>query len=100
MMSLFSNKQPQAEVDLDRLEEEIRQEPTARAYAPPRARQPEPPLIPLQVIAQAITRLTWADAEAMGTAIQGLLAKEVSGTPQNLTAAIQSWASEVANEQL
>jgi hypothetical protein len=36
----------------------------------------------------------------MGTAIQGLLAKEVSGTPQNLTAAIQSWASEVANEQL
>ena len=95
-MNLFSNKQPQAEVDLDRLEEEIRQEPTARAYAPPRARQPEPPLIPLQVIAQATTRLTWADAVKMGEGIKAKLPENST----DLTAAIQSWASEAANEQL
>jgi hypothetical protein len=94
-MSLFSNKQPEVEVDLEHLEEEIRREPTARAYAP-RPRQPEPPLIPLQVIAQAVIRLTWADAVEMGDKIKAKLKGDVHDI--DLTAAIQAWATEVSNQ--
>jgi hypothetical protein len=96
-MSLFSNKQqPEVEVDLDHLEEEIRREPTASRYAPPRPRQPEPPLIPLNIIAQAVIRLTWADAVEMGEKIKAKLKGDVHDV--DLTAAIQAWAMEVSNQ--
>jgi len=85
-------------VDLDQLEEQIAD-----------VRRTPPPAIPayngnggsanlgysrthspLQVIAHAITRLTWTDAEKMGTEIKLKLTAE----PANITAAIQEWAKD------
>ena len=91
-MNLFNTKQQpeQVPVDLDMLEQEIRSEPTApRAYAPRETREhPQPTR--LQVIAHAITTLTWSEAVKMGDAIKIKL-PEGSG---DLTAAIQEWAKD------
>ena len=78
-------------VDMDQLERDVRatiKPPPPRdldQYAPKPKHNPTP----LQVIAHAITRLTWTDAEAMGSAIEK--AKTDDGT---LTAAIQAWAKD------
>jgi hypothetical protein len=95
-----------AAVDLDRLSDEIRRGGNGgqheEDYASPRT--PLPPLptptqdIPrfgmkqhntIQVIGHAITRLTWSEAEKMGTGIQIKMKEGVT-----LAAAIQAWAAE------
>jgi hypothetical protein len=45
---------------------------------------------PLQLIAAAITGLTWRDAETMGAGIQAKIKPD--GTLTGLTTAIQEWA--------
>jgi hypothetical protein len=83
MMNLL--RKPTA-VDLDELEARIHEanESSPAQYAPPRERVQH---TPLQLIAQAILGLTWAEAEKMGT---GIKAKDGG---ENLTAAIQAWAA-------
>ena len=89
-MNLNPLRKPVA-VDLDELEARIHeaQESSPTPYAP----RERPAHTPLQVIGHAITRLTWKDAESMGKAIEALLAKE-TGSPQNVTGAIQAWAQD------
>ena len=94
-MNLFGSKQPEEAVDLDELEDTIRTYNEQRNSAPaPRRPVERPEPTRLQVIGHAITTLTWAEAEAMGKAIQSRLGAEPSGTAQNVTAAIQDWAKD------
>ena len=83
-------------VDLDRLANEI-EDASAEIH---RTATPPPPSYSaeeeprhqhsaLQLIAHAATRLTWREAESMGTSIQSKFKEGVS-----LTAAIQSWAED------
>lgn len=87
-------------VDLDQLERDVRaavrheQSPhplpsEVTQYAPKRPNE----RMPLEIIAQAITRLTWADAEAMGSGIATALESEADVAKRSLAAAIQAWAS-------
>jgi len=86
----FLNKSPlPGPVDLDKLREELDAQHPVNV---PPAREPRE-YAPLQVIGHAITRLTYNDAVKMGEAIQAILAKD-TGTPQNVTAAIQAWAAD------
>jgi hypothetical protein len=72
-------------VDLDEIEQTIRTPiPRQPALVPPVQAEAH---TPLQIIAHAITRLTWADAEAMGEAIKSHLTGDIP-----ITAAIQAWA--------
>jgi hypothetical protein len=85
-MNLNPLRKPVA-VDLDELEARIH-EAASPPYVTPGIREPRErtPHTPLQVIAQAILGLTWAEAEKMGT---GIKAKD----GENLTSAIQAWAA-------
>jgi hypothetical protein len=92
------------QLDFAKMEREIEQEMTSlprsqrgqatrapsedKHYAPPAVREREDHTA-VQIIAHAITRLTWKEAEKMGVAIQD---KVKDGGP--LTAAIQAWAAE------
>jgi len=68
---------------------------TRRAYPP----EPQPrERTPLELIAAAITRLTWADAEKMGDAIASAT-KDGALDAKKLTAAIQAWAASEAEKQ-
>lgn len=86
-MNLLNKKSP---VDLDQLRAAIEDEPGPAQYAPKRPQE----RMPLEIIAQAITRLTWADAEAMGTGIAAALEKESDVAKRSLAAAIQAWAKD------
>lgn len=87
---------PNNAVDLDQLERDVRaavrpSQPLPdeiTQYAPKRPSE----RMPLEIIAQAITRLTWADAEAMGKAIQDKA--KANSDNDNLTSAIQAWAKD------
>jgi hypothetical protein len=77
-------------VNLDHLEEEIRRTPVPETDYTPLPRRELAPVLDhtaLQIIAHGITRLTWKDAENMGTSIQTKLKDGAS-----LTSAIQAWA--------
>jgi len=72
-------------VDLDHLEEEIHHTPLP---APARDWEEAVRHTPLQIIAHAITRLTWNDAERMGNEIKIGMNSDTS-----ITSAIQAWAA-------
>lgn len=93
-------------VDLDQLERDVRATvvrnmpsqslpPDVTQYAPKRPQE----RMPLDIIAQAITRLTWTDAEAMGGGIAAALEKESDVAKRSLAAAIQAWASDYLPKQ-
>lgn len=92
-MNLLNKKSP---VDLDQLRAAIEDEPGLAQYAPKRSVGVTDPVerMPLEIIAQAITRLTWADAEAMGAAITAGLGNEQDFAKRSVTAAIQAWAKD------
>jgi hypothetical protein len=96
-MSLFSNKQPpeQSPVDLDELEDTIKTY-NDRSAAQPRRPVEKPQPTRLQIIGHAVTTLTWAEAEAMGRAIEAKLSIEDGRimAKTSLTAAIQDWAKD------
>lgn len=91
-------------VDLDQLERDVRA--TVRREHPeamPRevaqyANRPSERM-PLEIIAQAITRLTWTEAEAMGAAIHAKLGTGEDVAP-HITKAIQAWASTYLPKQM
>ena len=91
----FIRREHPVPVDLDKLREELGPMPTdtgqAVDFAPREAREKKP-YSDLQLIAHAITKLPYRDAVTMGDAIQKFLSNEPSGSPQNVTAAIQGWA--------
>ena len=77
-----------------RIEQEIGQ--VTRRQFPPREVAPRE-RTPLELIAAAICRLIWADAEKMGDAIASAT-KDTTLDAKKLTAAIQAWAAEAEKQ--
>ena len=80
-------------VDLDELQDRLKGE--VSAYAPPAQRPAaaQSAYTPLQLIAHAMTKLTWREAEVMGLAIRAKMSESIGqGAEPALTAAMIQWA--------
>ena len=68
-------------LSIDKLAAEIKPPERTDIY------RPKPQYTPIQIIAHAITRLTWLEAEAMAKAVA-----EATGEGKSMALALQEWA--------
>ena len=87
-------------IDISKLEADLKKEPKVLAHIDGPGTnnriveeyRPKPRFTPIQIIAQAISKLTWTEAEAMGTAVADSIKEGKS-----MAAAIQQWAKNWEN---